>query len=119
MKTAEVYIPALQSHVTCYIGQNAKDNEAVIDQMETPHDLWFHAGAGISSCHVVCIYPTEPISKAAHRQIIHQGALLCKLHTAKLRVVSNAEIIYAPVSTVKKTPVAGQVIVHKTKSVKV
>jgi predicted ribosome quality control (RQC) complex YloA/Tae2 family protein len=112
MKTIEIYIPAIKQNIVFYIGQNAQDNFGVIDMMETTRDLWFHAGSGISSCHVVCIVPDNILDKKARRQIICQGALLCKQNTAKLRPQSNVEIVYVPLYAVKKTKVAGMVTIE-------
>jgi predicted ribosome quality control (RQC) complex YloA/Tae2 family protein len=113
MKTQYVHIPSLQQEVVYYIGCTAKDNFAVVDQMQSDQDIWFHAGAGISSCHVVCILAgIAPLTKKARRQIITQGALLCKRHTAKLRSLENVAIQYAPLHQVVKTDVEGKVIVH-------
>ena len=111
MKNENVYIPALKQSVVFYVGQNAHDNFAVIDQMQTDHDIWFHADAGVSSCHVVARID-EPLDKKSHRQIVKQGALLCKRHTAKLSRLSNVGIMYVPLHKVVKTRVAGTVTIQ-------
>lgn len=109
MKTESVFIARLNQSVTYHIGQNAKDNFAVIDSAESPLDIWFHAAA-VSSCHVVCLVPSAVDKKARHL-IVKQGAVLCKSHTPKLRSMKNAEIIYTEIRNVKKTAVDGQVSV--------
>ena len=119
MKTQSVYISSLRQEVTYYIGNSAEDNFAVIDRMESQKDLWFHAGSGISSCHVVCVLADmAPLDKKARRQIITQGAILCKQHTTKLRCLPNVIIQYAPLYLVTKTDVAGKVIIHETARIK-
>lgn len=119
MKTQYVYIPSLQREVVYYIGHTAEDNFAVIDQMQSREDLWFHAGSGISSCHVVCVLADiAPLDKKIRRQIITQGALLCKKHTAKLRCLANVDIQYAPLYQVQKTAVAGKVILQNMSAIK-
>lgn len=107
MKIESMFISRFNQSVTYHIGQNAKDNFAVIDSAESPLDIWFHA-AEESSCHVVCLVP-EAIDKKMRHLIIKQGALLCKIHTPKLRAIKHAEIIYTEIANVKKTPVDGQV----------
>jgi predicted ribosome quality control (RQC) complex YloA/Tae2 family protein len=107
MKTESVYISRLNQSVTYHIGQNAKDNFVVIDNAESPLDIWFHA-AEESSCHVVCLVPSVMDKKVRHL-IIKQGALLCKMNTPKLRSIKNAEIIYTEIGNVKKTHIDGQV----------
>lgn len=107
MKTESVFISRLNQSVTYHIGQNAKDNFAVIDSAESPQDIWFHA-ADESSCHVVCLIPLAMDKKVRHL-IIKQGALLCKINTPKLRAMKNAEIIYTEINNVKKTHIDGQV----------
>jgi|LauGreDrversion4_2_1035121.scaffolds.fasta_scaffold676702_1 predicted ribosome quality control (RQC) complex YloA/Tae2 family protein len=110
MKTESVFISRLNQSVTYHIGQNAKDNFAVIDSAESSHDIWFHA-AEESSCHVVGLVP-EAMDKKVRHLIIKQGALLCKIHTPKLRAMKNAEIIYTEINNVKKTAVDGQVSIE-------
>ena len=111
MKTENVYIPALKESIVFYIGQNAADNFTVIDLMQTVHDIWFHANNGISSCHVVARID-DSLDKKAHRQIVKQGALLCKQHTAKLKSLNHVGIMYAPLHKVAKTHVAGTVTIQ-------
>jgi len=110
MKTESVFISRLNQSVAYHIGQNAKDNFAVIDSAESPLDIWFHASEE-SSCHVVCLVP-NPMDKKVRHLIIKQGALLCKINTPKLRAIKNAEIIYTEIGNVKKTQVDGQVVIE-------
>ena len=110
MKIESVFISRLNQSVTYHVGQNAKDNFAVIDSAETPHDIWFHS-AEESSCHVVCLVPPD-IDKKSRHLIVKQGALLCKMHTPKMRCMKNADIIYTEIGNVKKTHIDGQVSVE-------
>jgi predicted ribosome quality control (RQC) complex YloA/Tae2 family protein len=109
MKTESVFISRLNESVTYHVGQNAKDNFAVIDSAESPNDIWFHASEE-SSCHVVCLVPLTMDKKVRHL-IVKQGALLCKINTPKLKCLKNTEIIYTEIGNVKKTQVDGQVSV--------
>jgi predicted ribosome quality control (RQC) complex YloA/Tae2 family protein len=107
MKIESVYISRLNQYVTYHIGQNAKDNFAVIDSTESSLDIWFHS-AEESSCHVVCLVPPD-MDKKTIRLIIKQGALLCKINTPKLKCLKKTEIIYTEIENVKKTHIDGQV----------
>ena len=83
MKTELKFISALNSSIEFKIGQNAQDNFDIIDE-SNPNDLWFHL-YGESSCHVIAmIDPEVKLDKKQKRQIITQGALLCKTGRGKL-----------------------------------
>ena len=70
-------IPALQQEIVYKIGENSKDNFVIIDN-SLPTDLWFHI-EGCSSCHVIASIPQDiKLDKKQLRQIIKQGALVCK-----------------------------------------
>ena len=115
MKTEIVKFENIEKPVTFYIGKNAKDNFAVIDQGE-PEDLWFHAGNGVSSCHVVAIL-SEIYTFQEKEQIIKIGAELCKQNTKKLSVMSKVEIGYTEIKNVQKTKVLGMVITKNMKHI--
>lgn len=110
MKTVSVFIPSAKHTFIYHIGENARDNFAVIDSADSSLDIWFHASEE-SSCHVVCLVP-NPMDKKVRRHVIKQGALLCKINTPKLRAIKNAEIIYTEIGNVKKTQVDGQVVIE-------
>jgi len=114
MKEEILFIQGLKREIKFYIGQNKADNFAVIDMGE-PDDLWFHAGKGISSCHVVCETPYD-ITKKEFLYIIKAGANLCKINTNKLKTLANVEIIYTKIKDVTKTKELGKVITQNTKT---
>lgn len=119
MKTQEIFFPNLQIAVLFYIGENAQDNFDIID-MGKETDFWFHA-KNVSSCHVVAILPDEhqinKIKKQKMHTIIHQGGLLCKQHTSKIRNQSKVELIYTKLKNVVKTDTIGQVMTTNTKEI--
>ena len=61
MKTVNIYFPEFKKEISYLIGQNARDNFAVIDE-GVDEDIWFHAKDD-SSCHIICILPNEIIAR--------------------------------------------------------
>jgi predicted ribosome quality control (RQC) complex YloA/Tae2 family protein len=120
MKTEKIYFEKMGLDITYLIGQNAKDNFAVID-LGFEDDLWFHAETE-SSCHVVCLFPQEtPFSKFDKGEkdlIVKKGAELCKMHTNKLSVLHNVAFIYTELKNVTKTKTPGLVVTRETKRLK-
>lgn len=114
MKEEILFIQGLKREIKFYIGQNKADNFGVID-MGKPNDLWFHAGKGLSSCHVVCEMP-EDITKKEMQYIIKVGANICKINTNKLKTLANVEIIYTKIKDVTKTKELGTVLTQNTKT---
>ena len=77
MKIEKKHIPSLKQDIDFNIGQNAQDNFDIID-ISQPTDIWFHL-QGTSSCHVIAIIPENmKLDKKQKKQIITQGALICK-----------------------------------------
>ena len=117
MKTELKFISALNSSIEFKIGQNAQDNFDIIDE-SNPNDLWFHL-YGESSCHVVAsIDPEVKLDKKQKRQIITQGALLCKQNT-KYKSSKHVNIIYSEIKNIEKTETVGKVQVHLQKSINI
>jgi len=113
MKTISKYIQSLNQYVVFYVGENAEDNFVIIDKAD-PDDIWFHV-QGFSSGHVIAdIRLFEPTKKQL-RQIITQGAMLCKQYST-YSYMSDLAIIYTRVKDVQKTSIVGTVL---TKQVKV
>ena len=109
MKIEHIFIASINRSVAYHVGQNAADNFIVIDSAESPDDIWFHADAE-SSSHVLCIVPTGiEVCKKTRRQLITQGALLCKRTTEKLKRVPKVNIVYSNIQYIHKTNVAGKV----------
>jgi predicted ribosome quality control (RQC) complex YloA/Tae2 family protein len=118
MRETQIYFADLDKEITFYIGTNARDNFAVIDEGE-PNDLWFHAEQ-VSSCHVIAVIPgDEMLTKKTMEQIIMQGCLLCKENTHKLKTEKNARFIYTTLSNIKKTKTPGEVITRNVKCIKI
>jgi len=116
MRETQIYFADLDEEITFYIGTNARDNFAAIDE-GAPNDLWFHAEQ-VSSCHVIAIIPSnEIIPKKTMSEIIKQGCLLCKENTHKLKTEKNVRFIYTTLRNIKKTKNPGEVITSNTKYV--
>jgi predicted ribosome quality control (RQC) complex YloA/Tae2 family protein len=107
MKRVTKTIHGLSSPVVYFVGENAEDNEDIIDNAGAD-DLWFH-GQGFSSCHVIAEIENLSLDKKQKRQIITQGALLCK-QNCKYSYMSDLAIIYTEVKNVQKTNIKGTVM---------
>ena len=115
MKTETKFIQSLNNTVDFKIGQSAQDNFDIIDNSE-PNDLWFHL-YGESSCHVIASINTEiKLDKKQKRQIITQGALLCKQYS-RHKSSKNVNIIYTEIKNIEKTETIGTVQVNEQKSI--
>jgi len=132
-----IYIDALKEEVEFNVGENAADNDAIIDNASASNllrattkcgerlnsvvaegkrrSLWFHVGGGRSSCHVVAVIP-DGTNKKNVKYIVTQGAVLCKKYS-RYASEKDLEIIYTLLENVTKTNVAGKVEVstYKTK----
>ena len=116
MKTESVFITELDRNINYLIGQNARDNFAVIDE-GVEDDLWFHAKL-FSSCHVVCLLPDEiKLTEKEKKYVIRKGAELCKEHTNKLKDIERVSIIYTEIKNVVKTKTPGLVNTKEYKSI--
>lgn len=115
MKVEIVKFENIKKPVTFYIGKNAKDNFEVVDHGES-EDLWFHAGNGVSSCHVVAIL-SEVYTIQEKEQIIKTGAEICKQNTKKLSMLSKVEIGYTEIKNIQKTKVLGMVTTKNMKHI--
>ena len=116
MKTESVFIPELNRNINYLIGQNAKDNFAVIDE-GFEDDLWFHAKL-FSSCHVVCLLPNEiELTEKEKKGVIRKGAELCKEHTNKLKLIEKVAINYTEIKNVTKTKTPGLVNIVKMNTI--
>ncbi len=86
------------------IGQNKQDNWDLIDA-SNPNDIWFHT-SDYPSSHIVL----ENIDNmAVPKQIVKRCACICKANS-KAKAEKNIDIIYAPIYSIKKTSIIGQVI---------
>uniref|UniRef100_A0A6C0B3K8 NFACT RNA-binding domain-containing protein n=1 Tax=viral metagenome TaxID=1070528 RepID=A0A6C0B3K8_9ZZZZ len=106
MKKVQKYFQGVQRPITYSVGENAEDNEDIIDAANAD-DVWFH-GQGFSSCHVIADINGLKLDKKQKRQIITQGALLCK-QNCKYSYMSDLAIIYTEVKNIQKTNIKGTV----------
>ena len=68
------------------------------------------------SCHV--ILKNDENLRCVPRQVIKRCAYLCKINSSA-KTLSKCDVIYAPVSNVKKTDIVGQVTVTQCKNISV
>jgi len=112
MKPILKFINSLNTFVQFNLGENAQDNFDMLDGADA-EDEWFHA-QGQSSCHVIAKISNMQLNKKQLRQIITQGALLCKTNS-KYAYMSDLAIIHTSVKNVKKSDVIGTVYTRCTK----
>lgn len=106
MKTQVIYIPSLKCEVTYTIGQNAADNDAIIDAAG-PNDIWFHVD-NKPSCHIIATVP-DGISRSDIKYIVNQGVVLCKQHSYPSE--KKLPILFTRVKNIQKTSKPGQVFI--------
>ena len=117
MKTISRYISALGDDVEYIIGQHASENFKIIDDSKED-DIWFHINNEPSG-HVIAIIPdNKKFSKKQIRQIITQGALVCK-ENSKYKSQRDLEVVYAHVKNVEKTNIVGKVMITNSKIISV
>ena len=117
MKTETIYFEKLGFEITYYIGKNSADNFDVID-MGSPNDIWFHIN-GEPSCHVIAMLEENiKYNKKELRQIVTQGALLCK-ENSKFKSMKNVDVVFTNVSNLCKTEILGTVSVSNSKLISV
>jgi predicted ribosome quality control (RQC) complex YloA/Tae2 family protein len=116
MKTESVYFIELDKEISYLIGQNAKDNDTVINEGDA-NDIWFHAKS-VSSSHVVCILPDDLVlDEKEKKMLIRKGAELCKAATNKLAALHKVPIIYTEIKNITKTKTHGLVNTKNTKTI--
>lgn len=117
MKTISRYISALGNNIEYIIGQHASDNFVIIDNSKED-DIWFHINNEPSG-HVIASIPENiTFSKKQLRQIITQGALVCK-ENSKYKSQRNLEVVYAYVKNIEKTNIPGKVVITNSKIISV
>ena len=78
--------------------------------------MWFLI-QGESSCHVIASIPVDKkLDKKQLRQIVTQGAVLCK-SKSRYKSNKNVSIIYTKVENVTKCYPIGTVIAENTKTI--
>jgi predicted ribosome quality control (RQC) complex YloA/Tae2 family protein len=112
MKIVKKYINSLNREVDFKIGENAEDNIYVVEHSHGD-DIWFHV-QGLSSSHVVASIYGLDLDKKQRRQIITQGAIVCK-QNSRYYAMSNLAIIYTTINNIEKVTPVGTVIPHLPK----
>ena len=112
MKIVSKPIHTLEKNVDFYVGDDAKDNFEILDSAK-PEDFWFHV-QGFSSCHVIANVSKLALDKKQIRQIITQGALLCK-QNSRYSHMNDLAILYTKVKNVRKTEYVGLVMTRDAK----
>jgi predicted ribosome quality control (RQC) complex YloA/Tae2 family protein len=101
-----------QNGFTYYIGENAKDNWNLLQNVKKELNglnwIWFHLDNFSSAYVVLCA-----TKKESTKQSIIRGAQLCKEH-GKYRDVPKISVIYTEVKNVKRAEKVGQVTTCKT-----
>lgn len=133
-RTVTRYIHSLHLNVVFKVGKDAASNHQIIDESDK-NDLWFHVN-NTSSCHVIACFKNirfnryddelpnyydidfDLLNKTQKKQIVKQGALLCKQYS-RLSKQKNVEIIYTKIENVYKTEPIGSVIAYKTKTISI
>jgi len=107
MKTVQRYIDAIRETVDFWVGENAADNDTLLDRADGG-DLWFHV-SGRPSCHVIARLglDREYTKKEIHKIAI-QGGVICKQYS-KYRSERAVPIVYTRREQVTKTRVVGKV----------
>lgn len=113
----QLFIPSLNQEISYSIGKNAKDNFDIIDNSHD-NDIWFHLD-NTSSSHVIAhISNFEKLDKKQLRQVVTQGAILCKTNS-KRKSEKNVEVNYTFIKNITKTDTPGTVISSNVKSIKI
>lgn len=90
-----------EEEYTIIIGQNVKDNDALLKKYGHTDYIWLHLKAYPSS-HVVILHNNPPL------EILEAAAIACKDST-KYRNIRNLKVSYTKYNNVQKTNVPGAV----------
>lgn len=116
-KMKQIFIPSLNQEISYSVGKNEKDNFNIIDNSHEK-DIWFHLD-NTSSCHVVAhVSNFEKLDKKQLRQIVTQGAVLCKSNS-KSKSEKNIVVNYTFIKNITKTDTPGAIITSNIKSIKI
>lgn len=96
---------------TLFIGKNAQGNNNII-KLSNQNDIWFHID-NISGPHIILNNNGDMIPK---RYLNHIASMFKEYKT---NLSNKYVVIYTEVKNVKLTSTLGQVIVSKTKKIKV
>jgi hypothetical protein len=112
MKIIKKYIPSLKREIEYMVGEIPEDNFKMIDKSHGD-DLWFNVQGFASGNVVVNIYGIN-MNKTQLRQVILQGAILCK-QQSKYYFMSNLVVLYNRVNRLVKSDTVGYVISTSSK----
>jgi hypothetical protein len=115
MKIIKKYIPTLKKDVEYIVGEIPQDNFDMIDKSHGD-DIWFNV-QGFSVGNVVVRIYGMNLDKKQLRQIILQGAILCK-QQSKYYFMSNLVVLYNSVNKLVKTESIG-IVISKDSKIKI
>ena len=116
MKVVSKNIQSLNRDVDFIVGKNAADNFDIIDDANS-RDIWFHI-ENEPSGHIVAKMPEIELNKKQLRQIITQGAVVCK-ENSKFKSMKNVKIVFTYVENVVKMDIPGSVMLLKSKNISI
>jgi predicted ribosome quality control (RQC) complex YloA/Tae2 family protein len=116
MKRIQKHFQGIHRPIIYHVGENADENEDIIESASND-DLWFH-GQGFSSCHVIADITGLYLDKKQKRQIVTQGAVLCKQY-CKYSYMSDLAIIYTEVKNLQKTNIKGTVMTKEKVKIRI
>jgi predicted ribosome quality control (RQC) complex YloA/Tae2 family protein len=114
MREEKVFDTKIQDNITIWIGQNAKDNWAIIDDAND-YDIWFHL-EDYPSSHIILRIPDK--DTIINKQTLFHCAVLCKKNS-KYSDQKNISVIYTEIRNIVKGIDIGSVTTKKTKKMKI
>jgi predicted ribosome quality control (RQC) complex YloA/Tae2 family protein len=97
---------------TCKIGQNAKENWTLLEDIED-NFLFFHL-SDYPSCYIIIEYD---LAENPPYDLIKFGAILCKSHT-KYRDIKNIKVDWTRCKNIKKGKKTGEIYYKELSSIK-
>lgn len=117
MKEERIIDNKTEKELSYWIGENAEDNWACIDQADQ-NDIWFHL-ADHPSAHVILRLPDRLTVKKISKQTLIHCAVVCKSHSKFANVKNKMKVIYTEVKNVTKADKPGSVYTKRESSVSV
>lgn len=115
MKVIKKYIPSLKRDIEYIVGEVHQDNFDMVDKSHGD-DIWFNV-QGFSVGNVIVRIYGMNLDKRQLRQIILQGAILCK-QQSKYYFMSNLVVLYNNVNKLVKTESVG-IFISKDSKIKI
>ena len=101
-----IFVRSVRREIVYLVGKTQYENFDIIDA-SGENDVWFHI-EGFPSGHVIARIDDLTIDKKQKRDIVTQGAVLCKQYS-KYKSDKNVKIVYTMIKNIQKTEVIGQV----------